>query len=93
MNRNFAGNVVTGGAPIAGEHCVLDVQTNPTGGPDPLLSDKEAAAYLGCGRSTLWRWVADGIVPKPLRIGGMSRWRQSTIEAVIAKAQAEAEAA
>lgn len=81
MNRNFAGNVGTGGAPIHG------VSPVPS---DPLLTDREAATYLGCGRSTLWRWVSEGILPKPLKIGGMSRWRQSTIEAVIAKAEAEA---
>jgi predicted DNA-binding transcriptional regulator AlpA len=56
---------------------------------DPLLSDKESAFILGCGRSTLWRWAADGIIPKPLKIGGMSRWRQSDIEAVITKAEAQ----
>jgi predicted DNA-binding transcriptional regulator AlpA len=54
---------------------------------DPLLSDREAAAALGCARSSVWRWAADGIIPKPLKIGGMSRWRQSDIEAVIAKAE------
>ena len=59
MNRNFAGNVGIGGTPIAGV--------------DPLLADREAAALLGCGRSTLWRWASEGVVPKPLKIGGMSR--------------------
>lgn len=60
---------------------------------DPLFSDRDAAAMLGCGRSTLWRWAAEGVLPKPIKIGGMSRWRKSDIEAVIAKAEAQREAA
>ncbi|MEM1065044.1 MAG: helix-turn-helix domain-containing protein [Pseudomonadota bacterium] len=46
---------------------------------DTLLTDREAAKILGCARSSLWRWASDGTVPQPLRIGGMSRWRQSEI--------------
>ena len=76
MNRNFAGN----SAPQLG---------SPGAAIDQLLPDKEAASILDCGRSTLWRWAAEGIIPKPLKIGGMSRWRQSDIEAVIAKAEAQ----
>jgi predicted DNA-binding transcriptional regulator AlpA len=60
---------------------------------DPLLSDREAAAVLGCARSSVWRWAAEGIIPKPLKIGGMSRWRHSEIEAVIEQAAAKREAA
>ena len=60
---------------------------------DPLLADREVAALLDCGRSTVWRWSAEGTIPKPMKIGGMSRWRQSEIEAVIQRAAAEHEAA
>jgi len=58
-----------------------------------LISDREASKLLGCGRSTLWRWAADGIIPKPLKIGGMSRWKMSDIEKLIEKAEAERSAA
>lgn len=78
MNRYYAENVGTGGAPLAGV--------------DPLLADREAAALLGCGRSTLWRWAAAGIIPKPLKIGGMSRWKLSWLTAVVDKAEAKREA-
>lgn len=80
MDRNFADN----GAPQLGP---------PSAVIDQLLTDREAASMLDCGRSTLWRWAAEGIVPKPLKIGGMSRWRQSDIEAVIAKAETARSAA
>ncbi len=60
---------------------------------DPLLSDREAASILGCARSSLWRWASDGTVPQPLRIGGMTRWRQSDIQGVIDRAAEAREAA
>lgn len=79
MSKNFAGNVGIGGAPIAAV--------------DPLRSDREAADQLGCGRSTVWRWASEGILPQPLKIGGLSRWRQSWIDKAIADAEAANEAA
>ena len=79
MNRNFAGNVGTCGA-------------NETH-TDLLLSDLEVAEQLFCGRSTVWRWSANGVLPKPIKIGGLSRWRQSWISKVISDAEAANQAA
>lgn len=79
MNRNFAGNIGTGGA--------NELQT------DLLLSDREVATQLDCGRSTVWRWAAEGVIPQPLKIGGSSRWRKSWITKVISDAEANREAA
>ncbi len=79
MNRNFAGNVGTGGTSLAGV--------------DPLLTDKEVAKMMSCGRSTVWRWAAEGIIPQPLKIGGMSRWPHSWITSVVNEAKAEVQAA
>ena len=58
-----------------------------------LCSDREAAALLGCGRSTIWRWASEGILPGPIRIGGLSRWKLSDLEAAIARADAQRKAA
>lgn len=55
---------------------------------EKLLRDREAAEMLGCSRATFWRRVADGIVSKPVKIGGTSRWPQSEIEAVVDAAKA-----
>ncbi|KIC40154.1 hypothetical protein RA27_15080 [Ruegeria sp. ANG-R] len=52
--------------------------------PDRLLRDTEAATMLRISRSTFHRWVARGIVPKPLRMGGSTRWWQSELEAHLA---------
>ncbi|MBI1204789.1 MAG: helix-turn-helix domain-containing protein [Rhodopseudomonas sp.] len=55
---------------------------------DPLLRDKEAARLLGSSTSTFWRWVANGTIPKPVKLGGMSRWPRSEIIDVIERCKA-----
>ena len=60
---------------------------------DPLLTDKNAAKMLGCSVSSVWRRVREGVIPRPLKIGGMSRWPQSEIQSVIDKALLKREAA
>ena len=55
---------------------------------DPLIRDTEGAKLIGGSRATWWRRVADGTLPHPVRIGGMSRWPLSEIEAVIDAAKA-----
>lgn len=62
-------------------------------GTKNLFSDRETTKLLGCSKSTVWRWAAEGILPKPLRIGGISRWKRADIDAVIAEAQLELVAA
>ena len=39
-----------------------------------LVSDAEAATLLGCSRTTVWRRVADGTLPKPIKLGGLSKF-------------------
>lgn len=58
---------------------------------DPLIRDGDAAGMLGCSKATFWRRVADGTIPRPVKIGGMSRWPQSEIVAVIECAKAQRE--
>ena len=60
---------------------------------DPLIRDTEGAAILCCSKATFWRRVQEGAIPRPLKIGGTSRWRRSDIEAVIAKAEEQRQAA
>jgi predicted DNA-binding transcriptional regulator AlpA len=55
---------------------------------DPLIRDGDAAGMLGCSKATFWRRVADGTIPRPVKIGGMSRWPHSEIVAVIDRAKA-----
>jgi predicted DNA-binding transcriptional regulator AlpA len=55
---------------------------------DPLLTAREGAALIQCSLPTWWRWVANGTLPPAVKLGGMSRWPQSEILAVIEKAKA-----
>jgi excisionase family DNA binding protein len=53
-----------------------------TTGPVLLFTVNEAAAFIGCSKSTLLKWDARGLVPAPLRPGGMRivRWRKAELE-------------
>lgn len=50
---------------------------------DPLLNAREGAQLLQVSIPTFWRWVANGTLPKAVKLGGMSRWPQSEILDVI----------
>ena len=60
---------------------------------DPLLTARESAAHLQISIPTFWRRVADGTVPKAVKLGGLSRWPQSEIIAVIERAKAQRDVA
>jgi predicted DNA-binding transcriptional regulator AlpA len=40
-----------------------------------LVNDKEAAHMLCMGRSTFWAGVKAELLPQPVKIGGLTRWR------------------
>lgn len=51
---------------------------------DPLIDEPNACELLGVHRSTLWRWVREGKLPKPTKLGpGVARWRASQINGFI----------
>ncbi|MDX0911862.1 helix-turn-helix transcriptional regulator [Sinorhizobium medicae] len=54
---------------------------------DPLLTARESASVLRISIPTFWRRVADGTVPRPVKLGGLSRWPRSEINAVIERAK------
>jgi predicted DNA-binding transcriptional regulator AlpA len=57
--------------------------------PAPALLDvKSVAALLQSSPATIWRRVNDGTMPRPVRIGGMTRWARDEIDAVIDRAKA-----
>lgn len=61
---------------------------SPQSGVDPLLKVSEAAKMLSISVPSFWRRVADGSVPKPIKLGSSSRWLRSEILAVIEEAKA-----
>lgn len=57
--------------------------------PSILLSDNAAAAMLGISRATFWRRVTDGSLPKPIKLGGATRWHRNELLAVVDAALAK----
>lgn len=55
---------------------------------DPLINDRECCAILGIARPTFWKWVANGTIPKPVKLGALSRWPRSEIVGIVEKAKA-----
>ena len=53
-----------------------------------LLDVKAVAALFQSSPATIWRRVNDGTLPRPIRIGGMTRWARDEIDAVIDRAKA-----
>ena len=51
-----------------------------------LISDVEVARLLGCSRTTVWRRVADGTLKQPVKLGGLSRFVLSEINAIVESA-------
>ena len=60
---------------------------------DPLLTAKESASTLQVSLPTFYRHIANGVIPKPLKIGALSRWPKSEILGVIETAKAAREVA
>lgn len=40
-----------------------------------LINVGEASRFLGISIATFWRRVADGTIPRPIKLGGSSRWQ------------------
>ncbi len=62
--------------------------SQPVATVDVLLSYKESADILGVSIPTFYRRVADGMVPRPVKLGRVARWPRSEILAVIERAKA-----
>ncbi|WAJ30606.1 helix-turn-helix transcriptional regulator [Antarcticirhabdus aurantiaca] len=50
---------------------------------DPLLTAREVGTILRISQASLYRRMADGTLPKPVKLGGLSRWPQSEILAAV----------
>ena len=63
---------------------VNEMQTNQlTQLNNPLLSSRTVKAnFDGISDITIWRWVRDNKLPKPIKIGRRNFWRKSDIDAM-----------
>jgi predicted DNA-binding transcriptional regulator AlpA len=58
-----------------------DQRTNSDGAPKPLLlKADDVARLIAVSTRTLWRLVRAGQFPRPIYVGGSSRWRQVDVE-------------
>lgn len=55
-----------------------------------LASVRDAAEYYGVGTSTLWRWLQQGLIPEPVRIGGRTFWEVEVLEQHLSDLRAKA---
>jgi len=51
---------------------------------EEMLKVRDVAERLGCSTRTVYRLIATGNLPKPLRIGALIRWQREVFEAWIA---------
>lgn len=54
---------------------------------DARIDVKSVAAVLGIGVSTVWNWVARGLLPAPSRLGRTTRWAVGSIRKIAAGGQ------
>jgi excisionase family DNA binding protein len=45
-----------------------------------MLTAEEIARLVNCSPRTVHRLADEGVIPRPVRIGGMLRWRRPDIE-------------
>lgn len=58
----------------------VTVQDPPTTNP-VWLTDRQGAARYQMSRSTWWRMVKEGRLPKPVKLGpGITRWRLADLQ-------------
>lgn len=64
-------------------------ETDPGKAPEPrrvtrLIRLKEVQHRVGLGRSTIYRWMAEGKFPKPVQLGGYAvAWALEDVESWI----------
>ncbi len=59
------------------------INDNPRPSHLLLVPATEAARMLSMGESTFWRKVKEHVIPQPVKIGGMTRWRVSDLQRFI----------
>lgn len=52
-----------------------------------LHTIEDVCNVFQCSKSTVWRWVAAGSFPKPLKFGGTSRWTDTSLKQAIHAAE------
>ncbi|WP_367717752.1 helix-turn-helix domain-containing protein [Nitratireductor sp. GISD-1A_MAKvit] len=51
--------------------------------PTKLLTVREVADMFSVAVSSVWRWVKEGVLPEPIKIGSRTRWLEDELLIVI----------
>lgn len=54
---------------------------------DPLLKAREVAEMLNISVTSIYRRMADGTIPRPIKLGQLSRWSRADILSAMADAK------
>ena len=54
-----------------------------------MMSAATLATYLDLAERTVWKLAASGGLPRPLKLGGSSRWRRADVDAHLAPSDAD----
>lgn len=57
---------------------------------DPLLKATEVAEMLNISVTSIYRRMADGTLPKPIKFGTLSRWSKADIARAVETAREQA---
>jgi predicted DNA-binding transcriptional regulator AlpA len=58
---------------------------------EQLYTIDDLSELLSCSKSTIWRWVADEKFPKPIKIGGITRWEPQVVRESLLSARGGAQ--
>lgn len=63
------------------------MQTIGTERTERFVNVKEFAKVLCISRRTVYRWVDEGLLPRPIKVKNLSRWLHSEVQNVVAGLQ------
>lgn len=55
-----------------------------------LASVQTLCRIYECHPATIWRNVKRGVIPAPIKVGGLTRWRMADIRAALSGDESEA---
>ncbi|MFV2053165.1 helix-turn-helix transcriptional regulator [Aliiroseovarius sp. YM-037] len=56
---------------------------------EQYLTFRDLAAKLGLGKSSIYRRIEDGTLPKPIKIGNLSRFKESEVNEALQRLEAQ----
>jgi predicted DNA-binding transcriptional regulator AlpA len=59
------------------------LETFPLLPDEALIEIRTVSALLGRSRASIWRDVATGRLPAPIKLGGSTRWRVGSVRAAL----------